>query len=303
VTLLDEHASLLAGMGKACENNGELHDLVYARLNTTESLLATFKQSTESLQEVTKREEPVRNGDSATPQETAQEVPIRVIKVPKSQKAKKPEMDPSGLFSIDTNPTPVDQLYKENSRSRMQSGTMPAKLPPKRKAEEALPRMVLTTNKNSTPKKAKTVHVEAEQSPSAGPPPPTVEDDGGDEEQPPADKGDDEDDDFVKRVEARTRARDLKKKQKENKKRKRESAASSESLKPPQTKKTKDRHETSAASVQSEPASAEKGSKEKRLRAEADLDGEVEQVNGKEDQGSRKKKRVKSRSKNKQTPA
>ncbi len=55
-------------MRKLCEDNSPTQGLLLGRLNTTEKLIATFKQSTESLQDVTKRDEPVAEEHSKLPE-------------------------------------------------------------------------------------------------------------------------------------------------------------------------------------------------------------------------------------------
>ncbi|KIW64029.1 hypothetical protein PV04_08990 [Phialophora macrospora] len=260
VSLLDTHASLLVEMRKLCDDNSATRALILGRLNITEKSIATFKESAESLQEVTKREEQVVREDAKAPATEVPIVPIRLTKKPKSQKPVKAVADPSGLFTIDPNPTPIEQLYKEKISKTKPTDPSKANENTKRRVEaDHPPRAEPETGEEPTRKKPKKHHERK------APLRPTDEDRPVDNVQQP----DGDDDDFVKAVEARTKAKEEKKKAKANKKRKRQSEDSTEGASGTKKKKLKGKHEGGAS-----PALAQGGQKQtdKRPFGQADLD-------------------------------
>ncbi|KIW82006.1 hypothetical protein Z517_05032 [Fonsecaea pedrosoi CBS 271.37] len=215
LALLDAHASLLAEMRKFCLDNSATMNLVQERLNTTESLIATFKLSTESLTEVTKREEQVTE-DAKVPEPEILDIPIPTSTAgQKAPTPAEPLLDPSGFFAVDTNPTPIEQLYKEKPIVAVK-----ARNGPKRKVsgEQIQP---ATTSENERMRKR----------PKHG------------EDQRDNPVQEEEDDSFLKRVEARSRAKEERKKAKTDKKRKRQSGDSTGSIKGPRTKKRKENND------------------------------------------------------------
>ncbi|OCT44740.1 hypothetical protein CLCR_06122 [Cladophialophora carrionii] len=280
VALLDTHASLLVEMRKLCGDKSATRSLILGRLNITEKSIATFKQSTESLQEVTKREEQVIMEDSKAPETEAPTIPIRPTKKPKSQKSVNAVPDPSGFFTIDPNPTPIEQLYKEKS------GKDKTKENPKRKIEADRPlRAEQGTAEEPERKRPKKNHERNVKTP------PTAEDEQVEDMQ----EADGDDDDFVKAVEARAKAREEKKMAKANKKRKRQSEESTEGANITKNKKRKENHETKSETFAT-PAVAQEEQKQndKRPFAQADLEGNEEsRKNG----GKRKKQRKGKKSK------
>jgi colicin import membrane protein len=267
-------------MRKLCDENSATRALILGRLNITEQSIATFKQSTESLQEVTKREEQVIGEDSKAPGTEIPTVPIRPTKKPKSQKPVKAVPDPSGFFTIDPNPTPIEQLYKEKIGKTKPTASFKAKESPKRRIEaDHPPRPEAGSAEEPTRKKTKKNHERK------APPRPTVEDEQANGVQEPG--GDD--DDFVKAVEARTKAKEEKKKAKANKKRKRQSEDSTEGAGGTKKKKLKGKHEAKSEGGASPALAQGQKQKDKRPFAQADLGQDDE--NGKT--GGKKKKQRK----------
>lgn len=225
MTLLDTHASLLVEMRKYCADSDSALGLVKTRLVTTENLIATFKQSTESLvcssippqphlklnwiwqRDVTNREEVISKAAS---------LPIPVGPSPKPHVPAEPALDPSGLFSVDANPTPVERLAQKKPSIEAQMSQNQ-----KRKYSEPEPQSNdANVASGSEPKRRKA-------SPSDGRPVPAPE----------------EEDSFVRRVEARTRAKEERRRTKMEKKRKRQSDSSINSRsKGPKNKKQKQKH-------------------------------------------------------------
>ncbi|EHY59309.1 hypothetical protein ABEF95_015286 [Exophiala dermatitidis] len=214
VSLLDTHASLLAEMRKHCADSAAVK-LVETRLVTTENLIATFRESTESLREVSKQQEAVpKKADNFNPT-----MPYPVP-APQPHIPTEPIVDPSGLFTVDTNPTPLDQLFQ--NKSNPTSANKAKKQGKKRKASDS------------------------GHGPTAG--------DGGSENTPESKKlrssaGQEhqeaagEDDSFVRGVEERARAKEERRKARADKKRKRQSDGSTNSSsKGPKNKKQKQRH-------------------------------------------------------------
>ncbi|KIW97912.1 uncharacterized protein Z519_01496 [Cladophialophora bantiana CBS 173.52] len=219
--LLDSHASLLAEMRKFCVDSSATLDLVQTRLLTTESLIATFKLSTESLAEITKREEQNIKEDARAPEAQLPTVPMPATTAKSNAHlATEPLLDPSGLFTVDTNPTPIDQLYKEKPVTAVK-----AKDRPKRKASGQQPDSGIVSQNEPLPKRSKKGHEQEGLAPK------------------------EEDDSFLKRVEARSRAKEERKKARLDKKRKRQSGDSTGSAKGPKKKKQKERHEPKLATA------------------------------------------------------
>ncbi|KIY01661.1 uncharacterized protein Z520_01798 [Fonsecaea multimorphosa CBS 102226] len=221
LTLLDSHASLLAEMRKFCLDNSQTLGLLQDRLNATENLIATFKLSAESLTDITKREEQVPKEDAKVPEPEILNVPIPVaVPKPKPQLPAEPILDPSGFFAVDTNPTPIEQLYKQKPTVAVK-----AKDGPKRKAsgEQLDPNSV--SENEPVRKKPKQSHKREA---------PVIQE---------------EDDSFVKRVEARSRAKEERKKARLDKKRKRQSGDSTGSVKAPENKKQKKKDDAKVATA------------------------------------------------------
>ncbi len=269
MSLLDSHASLLVEMRKLCEDSSSARALILGRLNTTEKLIATFKQSTESLSDATERDEQVLHEDSKPPKPEAPTVPIRETKKPKLRKTATAVPDPSGFFTIDPNPTPIEQLYKEQPVKEKPTISGKKKDSPKRKIEAERPRTEPVHEdepKRKKPKKNNDRKV---------PPPPSVEDEEEPDDQAPVE---DDDDSFVKAVEARSKAKEEKRKAKADKKRKRTSEDSTEGLNGTTNKKKKEKHARKAeapAPIPAVPASTGAKRKnqpnEKRPFAQANL--------------------------------
>lgn len=251
VSLLDNHASLLVEMRSFCLDSGPAQDLVQIRLNTTETLIATFKQSIELLTEAAKREEPLTPDEPTQipiPERNSPIVPIPIVGSQKKPVPAKLEADPSGLFTIDTNPTPIEQLYKEKPFQREKhTVAQRAKNFFKRKSPEddQQPSTNPDTNRSQHDprhKKSKKNHVRS-------PPQPTAEDENDDDKevrqqlekkrpQPQQqamldnseeDAAANDSDSFIQAVEARALAKEERRKAKAVKKRKRASLDSTES--------------------------------------------------------------------------
>ncbi|EXJ55509.1 hypothetical protein A1O7_08437 [Cladophialophora yegresii CBS 114405] len=268
VSLLDTHASLLVEMRKLCDDKSATRSLILGRLNVTEKSIATFKQSTESLQEVMKREEQVVGEESKAPETEVPTIPIRPTKKPTSQKSVKAVPDPSGFFTIDPNPTPIEQLYKQKPGKEKPAGLAKAKENPKRKVEADRPPRAEQANEEEPKRKRSKKDHERKVTP-----PPPAEDEKAEGVQEP----DDDDDDFVKAVEARAKAREEKKRAKANKKRKRQSDDSTEGANSTKNKKRKGDHETkSEASAPPAVAQEEQKQNDKRPFAQADLDQDAD---------------------------
>ncbi|KIX00075.1 uncharacterized protein Z518_05132 [Rhinocladiella mackenziei CBS 650.93] len=215
VSLLDTHASLLAEMCQSCADISPAQELVQARLAHTESLIATFKESTESVREATKREEIIFEATSSPPHN---------VPPPRPHVPATPALDPSGLFTVDTNPTPIEQLFRDNSKSGDKS-----KNQSKRKGDEPQVQLSYVNGaSHDSPKKKKKKLKPSDQGP---------EQDSG------------ADDSFLRGVEARLQAKEERKKAKQDKKRKRQSDSSiSNGVKGPKNKKRKQRHDNKASS-------------------------------------------------------
>ncbi|OAP65762.1 hypothetical protein AYL99_01734 [Fonsecaea erecta] len=220
VTLLDSHASLLAEMRKFCLENSATLGLVQDRLKNTESLIATFKLSAESLTDITNREEQVVKEDVEAPEPETFNVPIpTAVPKPKSHLSTEPLLDPSGFFAVDTNPTPIEQLYKEKPAVAIRANG------PKRKASGEQTQPNIVSENEHMRKKPRQGHKREEPTPQ------------------------EEDDSFLKRVEARSRAKEERKKAKSDKKRKRQSGDSMGSVKAPQNKKQKKKQDPKVATA------------------------------------------------------
>jgi hypothetical protein len=271
--------------------------LVHTRLNTTEVLIATFKQSTETLQEITKRDGEFGTEEQKAPEPEVRHVPVRPIKVPKSQKPTTLVPDPSGFFTVDLNPTPIEELYKEKPKKEKLNTEQPniatkAVRKQKRNVEPHQSRGETTTEHEPQRKKVKNIHEKAV------PPRPTVEDEEEIEE-------DDKDDSFAKSVAARTKAKEEKRKAKANKKRKREeSGEPTEAVKSPKDKKHKEKHSSrvdelakTAPSEAPTPANERQGQKQKDKRGFAETDLQEDHENNGDVNGDSSRKRKKPKSK------
>ncbi|KAK4938929.1 hypothetical protein LTR10_020677 [Elasticomyces elasticus] len=106
VSLLDSHASLLVEMRHHCADGTAARDLIQSRLLNAENLIATFKSSTESLREVTNREEVILKTSS----DPSSRVPESLPHAPAE-----PTVDPSGLFSVDPNPSDINHLLQKKT--------------------------------------------------------------------------------------------------------------------------------------------------------------------------------------------
>ncbi|KIW34241.1 uncharacterized protein PV07_01034 [Cladophialophora immunda] len=260
LTLLDSHASLLAEMRKFCLDNSATMSLVQERLNTTESLIATFKLSTESLTDITKREEQVTKENAKGPEPETFNVPIPVTaSKPKSNLAAEPLLDPSGFFAVDTNPTPIEQLYKKPIIA------VKAKDGPKRKASGEQPPPNLVSDSERMRKKPKQGHEREETVPQ------------------------EEDDSFLKKVEARSRAKEERKKARSDKKRKRQSGDSTGSAKGPKNKKQKQKQEPKLATAapSAAPPAGTQVQNGKRPHTEPNNDGTNGRASKKKRRGSK----------------
>jgi len=103
VSLLNTHASLLVGLRKHSDASSHTLDLIQTRLYDIEAFVATLQQSNELLREKTNP-----HGVGSVPG-----LPLPTPNVPSE-----PFIDPSGLFTVDTNPTPLDQLVRLNNSKR-----------------------------------------------------------------------------------------------------------------------------------------------------------------------------------------
>lgn len=226
---LDTHASLLAEMRKHCADGSPAGGLIETRLVTTENLIATFRESTEALVGTFPFPPPLRLSTTGLIQRRQREVvrqeelipdvashPIPSVPAPKPHVPTEPIVDPSGLFTVDTNPTPVDHLLRHQAAAGDKS-----KKHAKRKAGDVEARAQGAKAGSGNviqPKKAKPNHQQPEE---------TVG----------------EDDSFVRGVEARSQAKEDRRKARTEKKRKRQSDGSTNSVtKAPKSKKQKQKH-------------------------------------------------------------
>ncbi|KAI1615122.1 hypothetical protein EDD37DRAFT_649878 [Exophiala viscosa] len=113
VSLLDSHASLLVEMCKHCADGTAARDMIQSRLLHTETLIATFKSSTESLREVTNREEVILKTSDGPSSKVTESLP---------QSPAEPTVDPSGLFSVDPNPSDINHLLQKNATPKRKTG-------------------------------------------------------------------------------------------------------------------------------------------------------------------------------------
>jgi len=102
VSLLDSHASLLVQLREHCAGSTTVLDAIQARLLSTETLIAGFRSSAESLRSITNQEDFESTDSVSRPQ-------------PKPSISTERTTDPSGLFTFDTTPTVVSDLLKENT--------------------------------------------------------------------------------------------------------------------------------------------------------------------------------------------
>ncbi|EXJ84819.1 hypothetical protein A1O3_05492 [Capronia epimyces CBS 606.96] len=237
VSSLDTHASLLAQMRKHCIDGGPVVGLIETRLITTENMIATFKESTDSLREVVRQEE-------APPKATSYSIPI--VAAPEPHVSNPPVIDPSGLFTVDTNPTPLEHLFRDKTTNGDES-----KKHAKRKASD-LENHAQVRNSGSghapQSKKARSNHQQSEE--AVG-----------------------EDDSFIRGVEARSRAKEERRKARTEKKRKRQSDGSTNSVnKGPKNKKQKQKH-TPKLPATTKPVETQTKKGNKRNKEEAASNG------------------------------
>ncbi|KAK5455933.1 hypothetical protein LTS15_005251 [Exophiala xenobiotica] len=102
VSLLDSHASLLVQLREHCAGSTAALEAIQARLLSTETLIAGFKSSAESLRSITNQEDFKPTDSSSLPP-------------PKPSVSTERTTDPSGLFTFDTNPSIVSDLLKANT--------------------------------------------------------------------------------------------------------------------------------------------------------------------------------------------
>ena len=248
-------------MRKLCKEGTKTHEAVHVRLMTTENLLGRLKDSTERLQFITGREEDVIKDarEAAEPEISA--VPVRPFKIPTSQIPTKSAPDPSGLFTLDPNPTPIEQLYKERPTPMV---TTPGKW--KRTFEDQKSQAEAAAENEPDRKRPK------RDGKHSGVAQPRVEKENGVKD------GDDEDESFTKAVEARAKAKEEKRLSRKDKKRKREeSGESAETPKSPKGKKRKEKHKpegtesATAAAPAADPVPVAKPDKAKRSRRTRDI--------------------------------
>jgi hypothetical protein len=196
VSLLDSHASLLVQLREHCAGSTAALEAIQARLLSTETLIAGFKSSAESLVCSTihspfqRQELGLTNSvqRSITNQEDFKPTDSSSLPRPKPSISTERTTDPSGLFTFDTNPSIVSDLLKANTT-------------PKRKMNSQGHDADGTTDNQGEPKRPRlNGHDEQEAS--------------------------EEDDSFVRGVEARVQAKANRKKERFDKKRKRQSDSS-----------------------------------------------------------------------------
>ncbi|KAK5274953.1 hypothetical protein LTR99_004339 [Exophiala xenobiotica] len=102
VSLLDSHASLLVQLREHCAGSTAALEAIQARLLSTETLIAGFKSSAESLRSITNQEDFKPTDSSSLPR-------------PKPSISTERTTDPSGLFTFDTNPSIVSDMLKANT--------------------------------------------------------------------------------------------------------------------------------------------------------------------------------------------
>jgi hypothetical protein len=207
VKSLDDHASLLVEMQNFCAENSNVQNAVQKRLNVTENLIATFKQSSELLAEATLREGQV------LPEEpkASNQNPEREILTPKSKKQKITEKstDPSGLFMVDPTPTPLNKLMKEKPTVAVRANEgQKRRVRDDEELEAPVTEQEKSDRKIKRPRKKRSNDESLPQSKSE----PVGE---------PAAEADDAEEDFAKAVEARVRAKEERRKAKAERKRKR----------------------------------------------------------------------------------
>ncbi|KAK5046050.1 hypothetical protein LTR84_008507 [Exophiala bonariae] len=209
VTLLEAHASLLVdSMSQHVTGESSAQKLLETRLEKTEGLILFFRESASALGEISNA---TANGQSQSSAPIT-EPPTNLH----PSTAPEPTVDASGLFSVDTNPTPFEHLYQpKNDEQPSRSGL-------KRKIAdlEAPFEAIGLSDQQHTPKKQRS-HVQPNR---------VVQD---------------ADDFFDRGVEAKLKAKAERKKARENKKRKRGSDTSSSrvTVKGPKNKKQKQIHD------------------------------------------------------------
>ncbi|EXJ94447.1 hypothetical protein A1O1_02843 [Capronia coronata CBS 617.96] len=141
---------------------------------------------------------------------------IPTVPGPKPHVPTPPVVDPSGLFTVDPNPTPVDHLFRNQGAVGDKS-----KKTAKRKASDLEPQVQSRNGGFGNTQQVKKARLDYAK------------------EEAPVE----EDDSFVRGVEARSRAKEERKKTKMEKKRKRQSDGSTNSVsKGPKNKKQKQKH-------------------------------------------------------------
>ncbi|KEF54221.1 uncharacterized protein A1O9_10017, partial [Exophiala aquamarina CBS 119918] len=120
ITVLETHASLLLdSMGQNIAIEVETLRLLQYRLQKTEDLISFFKESSAALYLAEFNKDAFTNRTvNGMPQPQSPASSPNTAQSPRPARAAEPTVDASGLFSVDTNPTPLERLYQSRTTGR-----------------------------------------------------------------------------------------------------------------------------------------------------------------------------------------